>query len=297
MDQSVPRRRGRPVLPAAIGVILFLLSGWVTVGATTRGGEAGHGRSERLSFLRGTIDTTPCGLLFTMNPDGSDQRRFIGIRLPVCFVSWSPDGKRLAFNFAVSGKSGIYAIDADGHQLRHLTTSSTDLYPSWSPNGRLLVFVRRFNLYEMNADGGGLKALTHITAAQGVVPTEPRWSPDGTRIAFQLQANPPRVAVLDLADHKVTAVGTGGSPSWSSDGKRIAFDRNGRLEAINADGTKPRILVQGDGPAWSPDGGRIAFWRRTTGIRAAVYITNSDGSRTHRITQGPYDTAPAWLPG
>jgi TolB protein len=147
----------------------------------------------------------------------------------------------------------------------------------------------------MNADGSRLTALTHITAAQGANVAAPQWSPDGRRIAFQFEGSKSDVVVLDLAGRTLTVLGTGASPSWSPDGKKIVFDHNGRLELAGLDGSKARSLLPGDGPAWSPDGRKIAFWRRTGGIRSAVFVVNIDGSGERRVSRGPYDTTPLWL--
>jgi Tol biopolymer transport system component len=280
----------------AVGVVLFSMSGCTMAGAAVRVDGVGQAGSERLAFLRGTIKTTPCGVIYTMNSNGSDQRRLMGMRRPVCFPSWSRHGKKISFVFAGSGKPGIYTINADGSHLRRLTAGRTDSYSTWSPDGDRLAFTRKFNLYVVNADGSRLTTLTHLTAAEGAVVTAPTWSPDGRRIAFQLQGGNPRVVVLALRGRTLTSLGAGGSPSWSPDGKKIVFEHNGRLELTSPDGSKARSLVPGDGPTWSPDGRKIAFWRRTTGAQSAVYVVNIDGSGERRITRGPYDTTPVWLP-
>lgn len=62
-------------------------------------------------------------------------------------VAWSPDGRRIAYA-ATSGRSdasAIYTIDADGSGRRRLTPSQPPSYddsPVWSPDGKILLFVR-----------------------------------------------------------------------------------------------------------------------------------------------------------
>lgn len=284
------RRQAIVVGVLALGALTYAA---VMLGAALGGTFQSGG--ERLAFLRGTINTTPCGAIYTMNADGSDQQRFAGVRQPVCSPAWSADGKKIAFNF-VFGKPGIYTVDTDGSHLRRLTMGPGDVDPAWSPDGGTLVFVRGANLYAVNADGSRTRALTHITAAQGLGVAAPAWSPDGKHVAFQLQGSKPLVVVLDLGKAKLTPLGVGGSPGWSPDGKKIVFAAAGGLRVAGADGTKVRSLVQGDGPSWSPDGRRIAYWWHTTGPRSAVYVVNVDGSGKQRISGGPYDTTPVWLP-
>ena len=201
------RRQGTVVGVCAVGALMLavvMLDG--ALGGTFRAGN------ERLAFLRGTIDTAPCGAIYTMNADGSEQRPFTGVRQPVCFAAWSADGKKIAFTF-VSGQPGIHTADSDGSHLRRVTTGRADSYPTWSPDGGMLAFVRGFNLYSVNADGSRFKALTHITASQGLNVAAPAWSPDGRHVAFQMQGGKPALVVLDLGKGKLTPLGVGGSPS------------------------------------------------------------------------------------
>jgi Tol biopolymer transport system component len=255
--------------------------------------RAGGGR---LAFLRGTLNTSPCGSIYTMNGDGSHERQSQVVRQPVCFPSWSPDGTRIAFSF-MAGKAGIFIVEADGSRSHRVTTGRTDSYPSWSPNGGMLAFVRGLNLYAVSADGRRLRPLTRITAAQGVNAAAPAWSSDGRHIAFQLTGAKTALVVLDLSSGKLTRLGKGGSPSWSPDGKELVFASARGLEIAGLDGSKARLLVPGDGPSWSPDGRKIAYWWHTSGrgLRSAVYVVNVDGAGAHRLSTGPYDTTPDWL--
>lgn len=76
-------------------------------------------------------------------------------------ASFSPDGTKIAFISTVSGEAQIYLADADGTNVKRLTTGSTNAQPTWSPDGSRLLFSsnrqskggNEFELFIMNADG------------------------------------------------------------------------------------------------------------------------------------------------
>ncbi len=111
--------------------------------------------------------------IVVMNADGSAKHAVTptlahpGDRAPTAL--WSPDGQRIAFwdDFA------IYVVDADGSGLRRLTRNAFE-GPSWSPDGRKLLFLRARqqksrphwqggDLWVMNADGTEQRNLTPRT--------------------------------------------------------------------------------------------------------------------------------------
>lgn len=73
--------------------------------------------------------------------------------------AWSPDGRRLAFVVARVGDAQIYAMNADGKELRRLTPAGTHLLPAWSPDGRWIAFLSirggDLALWVMRPDGSG----------------------------------------------------------------------------------------------------------------------------------------------
>ena len=96
-----------------------------------------------------------------------------------------------------------------------------------------------------------------------------------------------------------------GWPTWSPDGTRIAFsvDAPGvagytsSIWTMNADGSDKRVVASalnpGDrNPTWSPDGARIAF-TRVYGQDTDITIVNlSDGSTTRITARGTIRASP-----
>jgi len=123
-------------------------------------------------------------------------------------LSWSPDGKKIAFSVRQSdeaftnGRSEqwtVYIFDLDSLVSSVLVTDAFD--PSWSPDGQQVAFtssVRDGNneIYTINIDGSNLQRITNDPANDFA----PAWSPDGEKIAFLSDRGPGsvRVALFDI---------------------------------------------------------------------------------------------------
>ena len=227
--------------------------------------------------------------IWTMRPDGSDQRRLSppcppGMQAPPrcpddTYPAYSPDGRQIAFTRYRSGKAGEVVMVADAH-LRHphaigSSPSRISVEPGWSPDGKQLAFVSKPRVYPavfvVDADGSGLRRITpwHLQAN-----SHPDWSPDGTRILF---AGGP-------LDH-------------------------GNLFTIQPDGTSLQQLTHYQGltkmstGSYSPDGKSIVFGmvvgvvNRPRATLNDVFVMNADGSRIRPITRTRnWDGSPDWGP-
>lgn len=105
-------------------------------------------------------------------------------------LSWSKDGEWIAFTRGgwrrPDSESSIWKMRSDGSELQNLSRESPshDGYPSFSGDGRLIVFRSgrsgHFDLYLMNADGTNIRQLT-ADPANKIFPV---FSPNNTQIAF-----------------------------------------------------------------------------------------------------------------
>ena len=197
----------------------------------------------------------------------------------------------------------LYLADSSGADLRLLTQGG---WPSWSPDGRRIVFHRDGVVRVIDADGANELAL-----GAGQWPT---WSPDGRRIAFA-SADGIRVMNADGTDARPLMSGAlrarhiwgVGKPSWSPDGALIVFDEPGAYDfgidafifAMTADGTSQSLLAGGSEyetePSWSPDGASVVYWSTRYGLG----IVARGGGQTvplNRDQVAPFFARPAWSP-
>lgn len=239
---------------------------------------------------RGRIALVRSNALHVVNPDGSCLER----RAPEGAFdqdpAWSPDGSKLAFARAAN----ITVMDADGGNVRQLTTSGADRGPAWSPDGRRIAFVRQdgSGIWVMSADGSGPSVLYDPPDA---IPLEVSWSPDGTRLAFS--GTSPGIWVVGADGASPVKVNAGGnSPAWGPDG-RIAFAAASGSDVsalflmdARFDGMVPLGFgtSQNDArPAWSADGGSLAFESYRDG-EWAVYAMAVGIWKPARVAPGIY---------
>jgi Tol biopolymer transport system component len=209
------------------------------------------------------------------------------------------------------GTDEIYAMHADGSDVRRLTTvvAAEDWMPVLSPDGTKIAFGsdrplrERQAIYVMNVDGSGQVQLTHNEFNS----YRPTWSPDGQKIAFGGDDTSDLYVIQADGSGQVrlTTSGKDGHPAWSPDGQRIAFQRfvtalNTDIYLMNADGSRQTQLTHDAEPneyvTWSPDGTQLAFDSLRAGNQD-IYVVNADGTGERRLTTDPANEYwPAWSP-
>lgn len=125
-----------------------------------------------------TSDRSGGQQLYVMSASGANVRRISFGQGQYSTPVWSPRGDLVAFTRQLGGRFGIGVMRPDGSDERLLTDSYFDEGPTWSPNGRVIMFFRE----ERPGAGPKLMSIDLTGRALRVVPTptdasDPAWSP------------------------------------------------------------------------------------------------------------------------
>lgn len=248
-------------------------------------GPAWSADGSKLAFIssRATGDKPQ---VYVMNADGSHQTRLTHDAMHDGYLSWSPDGTKIAFE----GDDGIFVVTTKTKAVSRLTKDN-DTQPAWSPDGARIAFLRTRDVPNpTNTTGMDQIGELWIMAADGSQPKQ--------------LTSPP----VSFSGPNLTIMGKDAFPTWSPDGTRIAFESNrdndNGIFVMNADGSNIAALTHPQGvdafPSWSPDGTEIAFARTGEPVLNApdqIYSVHADGSNQTALTSSAVGAShPAWQP-
>ncbi len=162
-------------------------------------------------------------------------------------------------------EAAVYLVSPDGRELRKLVVDSALVWgASFAPDGARVAFITADRLDVIGIDGTARRTLVD----SGVAPVEPRWSPDGTSIAFVRRVDGiRRSAIVGLRDGvpRLVAPEVGGvrDVDWHPAGSEIVIAAEDGIRVGAPDGgvgrqlhATPHLVTQ---VRWSPSGHRLLF--------------------------------------
>ncbi len=213
-------------------------------------------------------------------------------------LAWSPDGQWIAFSGDRFGNMDIWTVSVPDGKVYRLTDDPLyEGYPSWTPDGSRLLYVRMddrwvdHDVIEVDPDGSNPRMVVRDTGffdyRAGRAFASAQVSPDGETVLFRSQrsgwlnfwlvprdgSTEPRQIAPSNYDQS--------DARWSPDGSWISYTENRdgvhSLRVVSADGSKSRALVDPDvgaalRPEWSPDGDRISYTFETPTRPAELFV-------------------------
>jgi Tol biopolymer transport system component len=252
------------------------------------------GANGRIAYTAGS------GQIATIKPDGSGAKPitnaagFSYLEAPM----YSADGARIVFDADDGSGTDLYLMRADGSH-RHAITSTPgyEWGPSWSPDGRWIV-------YSKSGSGTQIMAIrpdgTHKRAIGTATGEYPRYSPSGAKIVYGGDDGQIHVMRADgIHDHPITSAGSNDYPDWSPNGHWIGFtsDQGGGNDVwlMRPDGSNAHQVTSkgalGYSPVFSPDGTKIAFTDGTN-----VWISRLNGTHVKKIVGTASECCIGWQP-
>jgi len=255
------------------------------------------------------------GGMFTMAPDGSDERP-VPLPGPEGGGRWSTSGKEIAVMTILSDdRVGTAILDPLGTVLRVLDIPDPTLNmvcTVWSPDDTRLsceawdeTDPARGGLYSVDAgDGGGLLRLTAPPDGLSDLPGD--IGPHGG-LLFK------RATEYDQPGDLLVVDADGGEPlprtdvvatepgRVSPDGKSVAVGIECIIVILDTDGAESHRIEESGrcvfGPAWSPDGAWIAYSSAADGPFADIVVSRPDGTeRTATSTTPENEIGLDWGP-
>jgi serine/threonine protein kinase len=190
----------------------------------------------------------------------------------------SPDGNWIAFEWNGEQRDNmdIYVKEVIGTGFNRLTADpEDDLFPTWSPDGRQIAFLRasadRWTLCLISPLGGTARSLLEVGGGRL------SWSPDGKAIAFSHNKSPRDpssiwlLSVDTLEKEQLTAPASGYvgdySPAFSPDGRYLAFMRilefsRRALFVVRLPRGEPKLVTDYNSPSdvcWTSDSRELVF--------------------------------------
>ncbi|HSW50196.1 MAG TPA: hypothetical protein VLH09_08480 [Bryobacteraceae bacterium] len=252
--------------------------------------------------------------IWSMDPDGSDQKQLTFYKAIAMRPAVSPDGALLACTADMKGGWMIRVQSLlTGGRLPFFNPPSTlNQTPDFTPDGMRIVFSSNLvgggnqQLYIANVDGGDMQRLTYSNS----IDVEPRVNPKtGNELVFVSgRSGMPQIYRMSIEGADVQRLTDGDgeavNPAWHPDGQHIVFSWTrgfspGNYNVFVMDvATRQYVqlthgLGRNENPYWAPDGRRIVFSSNRDG-GTQIWTMLADGTQPQKLTTQGRNMRPVW---
>ncbi len=259
---------------------------------------------------------------------GGPERKLRSIRIPfgsTSPISWSPDGKWIAFvdflppydNFRIH----LLSLETlESKQIPHVAECINEWYPAFSHSGEQLVYFcllktspNEIGIYSVPSSGGPPRLVTRFTTGYGW-PQGIAWTANDRKLVLSRprtgNINDFELDEIALADGTLRKLPFGReafTPSISAIGDRLAYAVSSspnadiwRKDLLHPEAPAVKLIsstYDQASPQYSPDGKHIAF-ASSRGGPWEMWMSDADGTRLVRMSDAKSSAggSPSWSP-
>lgn len=213
------------------------------------------------------------------------------------------------FKFLETGREKEKGEIGIKKEIQLTKTPSNEISPSFSPDGKEIVFLKDGNIWIMDNQGKNLRKITNFEETgnffflQETIPTV-SFSSDGKKIVFTKDGE---IWTIDKDGKNLKQVTF--DKRWykfhsffNPEGTKIVYSANKNLRypylpsgihvwVVDSNGSNPKILTEHEDnvhPSFSPDGKKIIYSSCVAGNKD-IWIMNIDGTHKTQLTSGETD--------
>ncbi len=250
--------------------------------------------------------------VWSMDPDGSNQKQLTSFKSISIMPAVSPDGAKVAFTTYAGGNPGIFIISTEtGRRLPFYNQkASLNATPDFTPDGKQILYASSASgyaqIYVANLDGSNLRRISSSRAIE----VEPKVNPKtGNDIVFVSgRSGPQQIFRMNFdgtgVERLTNGEGEASNPAWNPDGQVIAFSWTRGYATGNFNIFLMDVATRGfnqlthsegrnENPSWAPDGRHLVFMSTRSGSHQ-IWSMVANGTQVRQLTSSGNNWTPVW---